>query len=116
VLLHRGRLALPSALAGAAAGQAFLHLALAQGAATDHMGMTGSVWPMVIAHAVGALATVVLWSLRRQAWDVLVRVGHVRPPVRGRSIAAPTFHDERVDTLLRWRSGLRRGPPGRVFS
>ena len=41
VLLQHGRVSLTSALAGAAAGQVFLHLALAAGTSADHMHLLG---------------------------------------------------------------------------
>jgi len=116
VFLHRGRLTLSTAFVAAAAGQVFMHLALAQGTPTDHMRAAGSDWPMVIAHAVGAIATVLLWSLRRHAWDVLVRVVSIRLMALRRSAYALVVRADASDAWLRWMGSRRRGPPRWVVS
>jgi hypothetical protein len=111
VLLQRGRMSLPMALTGAAAGQVFLHLALAEGMSADHMHPSGTIWPMVAAHAAGALATVVLWSMRRRAWDVLVRVNQLRVPAMRRAAHRSINSVVMVDAWLEWMASRRRGPP-----
>lgn len=122
VLLQRGRVALSSALAGAAAGQVFLHLALVAGTSADHLHTGGSAFsmapsgtlPMVVAHAVGALATVFVWSVRRAVWDVLVRVGRVRILTVRRLVRRSMAGTATTDAWLQWMASRRRGPPGWV--
>lgn len=114
VLVLRGRVSLPAAFLAAAAGQGFMHLALAQGTHADHMHMGDSVWPMVIAHGVGAVATVLVWSLRRRIWDVLVRVGRIRVLSLRRPTFALVARVDRVDAWLLWLGFRRRGPPAWV--
>jgi hypothetical protein len=112
VLLQRGRVSVPWALASAAAGQVFLHLALVAGTSTDHMHAGGSAgWPMLAAHVVGAMVTTVLWSVRRRAWEVLVRAGRVRIPVLFQLARLSTAGSATVDTWLKWMASRRRGPP-----
>jgi hypothetical protein len=115
VLLQRGRVSLTSALAGAAAGQVFLHLALVAGTSTDHM-QAGASAPsmslsMVVAHAVGALATILVWSVRRGVWDVLVRVSRVRILAVRRLVRLSMVGDATADAWLQWMASRRRGPP-----
>ena len=118
VLLQRGRVSLTSALAGAAAGQVFLHLALVAGTSADHMHAGGSapsgVLPMVAAHAVGALATILAWSVRRAVWDVLVRVSQARILAVRRLVRRSTADTATADAWLQWMAARRRGPPGWV--
>jgi hypothetical protein len=118
VLLQHGRVSLTSALAGAAAGQVFLHLALAAGTSADHMQAGGSAasmsLSMVAAHAVGAVATIVVWSVRRGVWDVLVRVSRVRILAVRRIVRHSTAGDATADAWLEWMASRRRGPPGWV--
>jgi hypothetical protein len=122
VLLQRGRVSLRSALAGAAAAQVFLHLALVAGTSADHVHASGSAASMgpsmssvmVVAHAVGALATILVWSVRRGLWDVLVRVSRVRIMAVRRLARRSMAGDATVDAWLQWMASRRRGPPGRV--
>ena len=111
VLLQRGRVSLPAAFAGAAAGQVFQHLALAEGMSADHLHQAGSGLPMVVAHAAGALATVLVWTLRRRAWDVLVRVGSLRIAAFGRLTRVSNAPITPTDAWLEWMAARRRGPP-----
>lgn len=106
--LQRGNVTFGWAFLGASAGQLFMHLCL-QGATSSHA-HDGGAWPMVIAHVAGAVATVAVWTIRRRAWDVLVRVGQVRPFVlgngRARSEAAAGLSG--IESWIAWR---HRGPP-----
>lgn len=120
VLLHRGRLSLPAACVAAAAGQAFLHVVLAQGSPAGHLHAGGSppsmALPMLTAHVAGAFATVLVWSLRRRAWDVLVQVGQVRLFVLRRPATVLITRADAIDALVLWVGARRRGPPLWVFS
>jgi len=120
VLLQRGRLSLPMALVWAAVGQVFLHVALVAGTPADHLHAVGSAPPMVmqpttlpmlVAHAVGALATVVVWWVRRRLWDVIVRVGSVRTWVLHAPARSLIDGGAAADEWLVWMASRRRGPP-----
>jgi len=115
VLLQRGQVSLPWALAGAATGQVFLHLALVAGTPADHMHAGGStMWPMVVAHVVGALTTILIWSVRRRAWDVLVGASRARIPVLRRLVRLTMAGPAIAAGWLQWMASRRRGPPGWV--
>jgi hypothetical protein len=123
ILLNRGRLSLPAALVAAAGGQVLMHLMLADGTAShlhgggsmspsmaSSMG-TSATLPMVAAHAVGALLTVALWSVRRRVWDVLVGVSRVRLVTFRRLAPWSTSSVGRLDAHLEWIALRLRGPP-----
>lgn len=118
VLLQRGRVTLPCALAWAAAGQGFLHVALVAGTPGDHLHAGGSapsmMVPMLVAHAVGALATVLVWSVRRRLWDVIVRVSKVRTQVLRAPAQSSIDNCAATNEWLVWMALRRRGPPGWV--
>lgn len=74
--LLRGRFALLPAALGVGIGQFGLHhllTAMGPDAGHAHGGMLGAMSEqMVLAHAVGAIATLVIWALRRRAVDSLL--------------------------------------------
>jgi hypothetical protein len=107
--LQRGNVTFVWALLGASAGQVLMHLSLQSATSAGHV-HDGSAWPMVLAHVAGAVATVVVWTVRRRAWDVLVRVRQVRPFVRG-ALGAPSGAAAGLSGIESWIAWRHRGPP-----
>ena len=107
--LHRGTVTPAWAFVGASAGQLFVHLCLQTAAPAGHT-HDGGAWPMVVAHVAGAVATVVIWSIRRRAWDVLVRVRRVCTLVL-RAVSAPVEPAGGVSGIDRWIAARHRAPP-----
>lgn len=107
--LQRGNVSLGWAVVGASAGQFFMHLCLQSATSASH-GHEGAAWPMVVAHVAGAIATVVVWTMRRRAWDILVRVRQVRWLVLG-TVGAPAEAAGGLSGIESWIAWRHRGPP-----
>jgi hypothetical protein len=105
--VQRGAVRLRSAVLGAGAGQVVLHLCLQSGTAHGHDGLA---WPMLVAHVVGAIATVLVWTLRQSAWDALLRLWRVRPLIvrAVRTQRRPVVGRSGVQV---WIAVRHRGPP-----
>jgi hypothetical protein len=107
--VQRGNVTFRWAFLGASAGQLVMHLCLQSATSVSHS-HDGAVWPMVVAHVAGAVATVVVWTIRRRVWDVLLRVGRARPFV----LAAVRGHSDRpagISGIESWIAWRHRGPP-----
>lgn len=115
--LLRGRFALLPAAVGVGVAQFGLHhllTAMSPDAAHAHGSMLGSMsGQMMLAHALGALATLVVWALRRRAFDALVLwVELLTSPLPTASRPVPTTGRRVPPIALRALRCLpRRGPP-----
>ena len=85
--------------------------ALGQDGEAQH---ASGMWPMVVAHVVGALTTILIWSVRRRAWDVLVGASRARIPVLRRLVRLTMAGPAIAAGWLQWMASRRRGPPGWV--
>jgi len=107
--VQRGNVSFGWAFLGASAGQLVIHLCLQSATSASH-GHDGASWPMVVAHVAGAVAIVVVWTIRRRIWDVLVRVGQTRPFVLG-AVRARSERPAGLSGIESWIAWRHRGPP-----
>ena len=106
---QRGIVTFRWAFLGASAGQLLMHLCLQSTTQAAHV-HDGASWPMVVAHVAGAVATVVVWTIRRRIWDVLVRVESSRPFVFG-TVRALSERPAGLCGIEGWIGWRHRGPP-----